>query len=209
MFQNSPWPWLPLFHTAQNPDPISLQTWWTGIFMKHTPARGKAHRPVLGESAGLATGPCKKTPGGTHCVGRASPFGPHPWKEKRDFLGGPVVKTLCFHCRARGFHLWLGKIPHAAWHGQKKKGKRVPHTPATHPDTPFYCPCHFPSVHFFPYQMFPSSPYLPHSPFLKTQTKSISSTLDSQWIQSTLSLSTWQVLTFLFLVCNGACMYAL
>ena len=59
-----------------------------------------------------------------------------------------MVKTLCFHCRGRGFHLWLGKIPHAAWHGQKKKGKRVPQTPATHPDTPFHCPCHFPFCSF-------------------------------------------------------------
>ena len=25
-----------------------------------------------------------------------------------DFLDGPVVKTLCFHCRGPGFHLWLG-----------------------------------------------------------------------------------------------------
>ena len=25
-----------------------------------------------------------------------------------DFPGGPVVKTLCFHCRGRGFNPWLG-----------------------------------------------------------------------------------------------------
>jgi len=120
------------------------------------------------------------------------------YTQRRDFLGGPVVKTLCFHCRGRGFHLWLGKIPHAAWHGQKKKERGFPrHLPPT--QTPlFTVPVTSHSVHFFPHQMFSSSPYLPHSPFLKTQTKSISSTLDSQWIQSTSSLSTWQVLTFLF-----------
>ena len=38
--------------------------------------------------------PARRPPGGTPCVGRASPFGPHPRKEKRDFLGGPVVKTV-------------------------------------------------------------------------------------------------------------------
>ena len=26
----------------------------------------------------------------------------------RDFPGGPVVKTLCFHCRGQGFDPWLG-----------------------------------------------------------------------------------------------------
>ena len=27
----------------------------------------------------------------------------------RDFLGGPVAKTLCFQCRGPGFQLWSGK----------------------------------------------------------------------------------------------------
>ena len=26
---------------------------------------------------------------------------------KEDFPGGPVVKTLHFHCRGHGFHPWL------------------------------------------------------------------------------------------------------
>ena len=25
-----------------------------------------------------------------------------------EFPGGPVVRTLCFHCRGYGFHPWLG-----------------------------------------------------------------------------------------------------
>ena len=29
-------------------------------------------------------------------------------KDGRDFLGGPVVKTLGFHCRGHGFSPWLG-----------------------------------------------------------------------------------------------------
>ena len=29
-------------------------------------------------------------------------------KEMKDFPGGPVVKTLCFHCRGLGFNPWLG-----------------------------------------------------------------------------------------------------
>ena len=29
-------------------------------------------------------------------------------REERDFSGGPVVKTLGFHCRGHGFHPWLG-----------------------------------------------------------------------------------------------------
>ena len=40
-----------------------------------------------------------------------------------DFPGGPVVKTLCFHCRGRGFDPWLGKfrIPHRVAKKKKKK----------------------------------------------------------------------------------------
>ena len=26
----------------------------------------------------------------------------------RDFPGGPLVKTPCFHCRGHGFNPWLG-----------------------------------------------------------------------------------------------------
>ena len=29
-------------------------------------------------------------------------------KKVRNFLGGPVVKTLCFHCRGYRFDPWLG-----------------------------------------------------------------------------------------------------
>ena len=29
-------------------------------------------------------------------------------KTEGDFPNGPVVKTLHFHCKARGFDLWLG-----------------------------------------------------------------------------------------------------
>ena len=33
---------------------------------------------------------------------------------RRDFPGGPVVKTLCFQCRGHGFDPCWGKnIPHA------------------------------------------------------------------------------------------------
>ena len=45
-------------------------------------------------------------------------------KRKRDFPGGPLVKTLSFHCRRHGFNPWAGvgtKIPHAAQHRQKVK----------------------------------------------------------------------------------------
>ena len=40
-----------------------------------------------------------------------------------DFPGGPVVKTLCFHCRGRGFDPWLGKfrMPHSVAKKKKKK----------------------------------------------------------------------------------------
>ena len=34
------------------------------------------------------------------------------WREKetdaRDFPGGPLVRTLCLHCRGHSFHLWSG-----------------------------------------------------------------------------------------------------
>lgn len=31
-------------------------------------------------------------------------------KIQGDFPGGPMIKTLCFHYRAHGFHLWSGKF---------------------------------------------------------------------------------------------------
>ena len=43
---------------------------------------------------------------------------------RRDFPGGPVVKTPCFQCRGTGSIPGLGtKIPHAMLRGQKKKKK--------------------------------------------------------------------------------------
>ena len=38
----------------------------------------------------------------------------------RDFPGGPLVKTVCFHCRGYGFHL----RPHRL-HGVTKKKKKL------------------------------------------------------------------------------------
>ena len=44
----------------------------------------------------------------------------------KDFPDSPVVKILRFQCRGRvGLIPGLGtKIPHAEWHGQKKKKKK-------------------------------------------------------------------------------------
>ena len=43
-------------------------------------------------------------------------------KKQRDLPGGPVVKTLRFHCRGMCSIPGQGpKIPHATWHGQKKR----------------------------------------------------------------------------------------
>ena len=36
----------------------------------------------------------------------------------KDFLGGPMVKTPCFHCRVHGFNPWLGNM------AKKKEKKR-------------------------------------------------------------------------------------
>ena len=42
-----------------------------------------------------------------------------------DFPGGPVVKTLQFHCRSDGSIPGQGtKIPHVAWSKKKKKLKK-------------------------------------------------------------------------------------
>ena len=39
-----------------------------------------------------------------------------------DFSGGPVVKTLSFHCRGHRFDpCWGARIPHAVQCGQKNK----------------------------------------------------------------------------------------
>ena len=40
----------------------------------------------------------------------------------REFPGGPLVKTWCFHCSGPGSILgWGTKISQAMWHGQKEK----------------------------------------------------------------------------------------
>ena len=42
-----------------------------------------------------------------------------------EFPGWPVVKTPGFHSRGQGLNPdWETKIPHATWHGQKKKRKK-------------------------------------------------------------------------------------
>ena len=46
-------------------------------------------------------------------------------RKLRDIPGDPVVKTLYSQRRGHRFNLWLGRILHAAWHGQKKKKKTV------------------------------------------------------------------------------------
>ena len=42
-----------------------------------------------------------------------------------EFPGGPVVRTLHFHCRGPGFNPgWGTKIPQAVRHGQKKQKQK-------------------------------------------------------------------------------------
>ena len=42
-------------------------------------------------------------------------------ESKREFPGGPVIRTLHFHCRGHGSIPGPGtNIPHAAQHGQNK-----------------------------------------------------------------------------------------
>ena len=41
------------------------------------------------------------------------------WQLIRDFPGGPVVRTLRFHCRGHGFDPWLHSM------AQKKKKKKI------------------------------------------------------------------------------------
>ena len=41
------------------------------------------------------------------------------------FLGSPVVRTLCFHCREHGFHPWSGKLHGTATKTEGKK-KKIP-----------------------------------------------------------------------------------
>ena len=41
-----------------------------------------------------------------------------------EFLGSPLVRTLCFHCQGPRFDPWWGtKIPRAVQSGKKKKIK--------------------------------------------------------------------------------------
>lgn len=41
-------------------------------------------------------------------------------KKKKDFPGGPMVRTVCLHCRGTGSILhWGTKIPYALWRSQK------------------------------------------------------------------------------------------
>lgn len=50
-------------------------------------------------------------------------------KAQEGLPGDPVVKTLCFQCRGRGFNPWSGtEVPNVMGYGQKKKrsdGKRL------------------------------------------------------------------------------------
>ena len=43
-------------------------------------------------------------------------------KKDGESPGGPVVRTLCFHCRGHEFHLWL-EDPHMLCGAAKKKQK--------------------------------------------------------------------------------------
>ena len=43
----------------------------------------------------------------------------------REFPGGPVAGTKCFHYCGPKFNPWRTKIPQATWCGQKKKKKVV------------------------------------------------------------------------------------
>ena len=45
--------------------------------------------------------------------------------QKRDFPGGPAVKTLHFQCRGCGFNPWGTKIPHVTRHSQKTKQNKM------------------------------------------------------------------------------------
>ena len=46
-------------------------------------------------------------------------------KSCQDFSGGPVVKTLCFHCRGHGFDPWLGNRFHMSHDVVKKIKKKI------------------------------------------------------------------------------------
>ena len=43
---------------------------------------------------------------------------------ERDFSGGPVVKTLCFHCRGCGFDPWSGNWDPACCTAQPKRKRK-------------------------------------------------------------------------------------
>ena len=47
-------------------------------------------------------------------------------EDPRDLPGGPVVKTVCFHCKGHRINPWSGnKVLHATGHSQKlNKGKK-------------------------------------------------------------------------------------
>ena len=51
--------------------------------------------------------------------------------QNRDFPGGPVVKTPCFHCREHGFNLRSGKFHMLHGAAKKKKTQNItlPHVP--------------------------------------------------------------------------------
>ena len=42
-------------------------------------------------------------------------------KSVREFPGGPVVRTLCFHCGIHGLDPWPGELRSCMQRGQKKK----------------------------------------------------------------------------------------
>lgn len=72
-----------MFHTVQNPNPVSSQTSRVkGIFMKHTPTSSRLTVPSWVNPQGWPPGSARRPPG-IHCAGHDSPFGHHPQKGKR------------------------------------------------------------------------------------------------------------------------------
>ena len=60
------------------------------------------------------------------------------YKVLRDFLGGPVVKTLCSQCRGPGFDPWSGNY---IQHGAVKSSQAKTQDP-THATTKIEDPAH-------------------------------------------------------------------
>ena len=61
------------------------------------------------------------------------------FQSSREFLGGPVVRTLCFHCQGHGFHPWSGNYNRTSRTARPKKTQTKQNLQCNFPTASLFC----------------------------------------------------------------------